>query len=164
MELTDSAGAYDEVKTTVEKIASALSDEGFVKKDSDYTATLDLSEEGVNMKVALTLTMKNGEVTAYSMDMTMTAVEEETEVVMTVTAAVDEKDRMTMTMRMDMASLLTLEMNMDCAYTQGKTAPVTEPPAGANVVDYMELLNAQMGADVGVIGGADGPTSIIVGE
>ena len=57
---------------------------------------------------------------------------------------------MTMTMSMDIpavegvseASAMTMEMTMDGKYTATKDVPATEPPAGAGVIDLMELMNA----------------------
>lgn len=79
------------------------------------------------------------------------------------TVGLDDQDNMQAEMNMDMAGLLTMDMTMEGKYTAGTTAPVTTPPEGATVVDYMELLKAQMGEgdSLGVIGGADGPTSIV---
>lgn len=164
--LTDSTAAYDKVKTAAESVVASLSDEGFEKEGNDYTALVELEENGVSVTVVLTMTMEKDAVTAYVMGMHMEATEDETTVAMDMTTGMDDKDQMTAEVNMDMAGLITVQLTMKGKYAQGKTAPVTEPPAGANVVDYMELLASEMSAEeaasLGVIGGADGPTSIFV--
>ncbi len=163
--LNDSTTAYPQVKDTVEKIVKALSDEGFVKEGDEYTALLEMEEQGVAFTVVLTLSMKNDAVTAYLMGFHMEAQEEGMTVSMDMTASVDDQDRLTAEINMDMASLLTMSMTMDGKYAPGSTAPATQPPEGAPVVDLMELMAAEMGAEeaaLGIIGGADGPTAVLV--
>jgi hypothetical protein len=48
---------------------------------------------------------------------------------------------------MDMAGLMGMEMNVTGGYTPGTTAPAVEPPAGANVVDFAQLMANEMGAE-----------------
>lgn len=160
--LTDSTTAYDGVKTAVESVLTALSDEGFVQEGEEYTAMVDLQEGNSTVTVVLVLGMKKETVVGYTMGMYMEAVENDMTVSMDMTVSVDEKDRMTAEMHMDSAGLMTVDLTMEGGYTQGKTAPVTEPPAGASVVDFMALAGAEEQAALGVIGGADGPTTVIV--
>ncbi len=140
LSLTDSAGAYDQVKTAVEDVVKALSDEGFVKEGNDYTALVELEENNASLTVVITMTMEKDAVTSYTMGIHMEATEDETTMAMDVTSGMDNNDQMAAEMNLDMAGLITMKMTMEGKYTQGKTAPVTEPPAGANVVDYMDLI------------------------
>ena len=64
-------------------------------------------------------------------------------VTMDMNIAVDENDQMLAEVKMDMAGLMAMELNMAGGYAPGKTAPATEPPAGANVVDFMERMGAE---------------------
>lgn len=141
--VTDSTAAYEQVKTTVETVLAALSDEGFVKEGDQYTAILDLEENGVTVTVVFVMTMKDDAVTAYVVGMGMTAEEDGVTVTMDMNIAVDENDQMLAEVKMDMAGLMAMELNMAGGYAPGKTAPATEPPAGANVVDFMERMGAE---------------------
>ena len=141
--VTDSTAAYEQVKTTVETVLAALSDEGFVKEGDQYTAILDLEENGVTVTMVFVMTMKDDAVTAYVVGMGMTAEEDGVTVTMDMNIAVDENDQMLAEVKMDMAGLMAMELNMAGGYAPGKTAPATEPPAGANVVDFMELMGAE---------------------
>jgi len=136
--------SYGVIKESVENVVYALSDEGFTKEGNTYTTLLD----GGLTKLGLTLTMKNDAVAAYSMDIFMNISDEDGSMMsMTMTTAMDEKDQMTAQIEMDASmvtngqamSLFGMEMTMTGGYTPGKTAPETEPPAGAQVVDFMEL-------------------------
>lgn len=168
LELSDSTAAYDTVKTTVEGVVASLSDEGFVKEGDQYTAMVDFKQDNTDLTLVLVMEMKKDAVTGYVMSMAMAAQEEGMTVSMDMTVGMDDKDRMTAEMHMDAAGLMTMELTMEGGYTQGKTAPATEPPAGANVVDLMELMAGEMNAEeeaaLGIIGGADGPTTVIVGQ
>lgn len=161
--LTDSTVAYDAVKNTVESVIAAVSDEGFVKEGDEYTAEVAFEENGTTITLVLVMTMKEDAVTAYVMGMSMEAEEEGMTVSMDMTTSMDDKDQMMAEMHMDMAGLMTMEMTMNGSYAKGQTAPETEPPAGANVVDLMELMAAELGEENAAqeaIGGADGPTAI----
>ena len=164
LELSDSTTAYDTVKTTVESVVAALSDEGFVKEDDQYTAVVDFEQDNTVVTLVFVMEMKKDAVTGYVMSMAMAAEEEGMTVSMDMTVGMDDQDQMTAEMHMDAAGLMTMELTMEGGYTQGKTAPATEPPAGANVVDLMQMMTAQEEAALGIIGGADGPTQIIVAQ
>ena len=49
-------------------------------------------------------------------------------------------DKMTMTMDMDLPEIMQMTMGMDGTYQSSRTAPDAQPPAGAEVVDLMELM------------------------
>ena len=141
--------SYGVIKESVENVVYALSDEGFTKEGNTYTTLLD----GGLTKLGLTLTMKNDAVAAYSMDIFMNISDEDGSMMsMTMTTAMDEKDQMTAQIEMDASmvtngqamSLFGMEMTMTGGYTPGKTAPETEPPAGAQVVDFMELAGMDL--------------------
>ena len=128
--------SYGVIKESVENVVYALSDEGFTKEGNTYTTLLD----GGLTKLGLTLTMKNDAVAAYSMDIFMNISDEDGSMMsMTMTTAMDEKDQMTAQIEMDASMvangqampLFGMEMTMTGGYTPGKTAPETEPPAGA---------------------------------
>lgn len=131
---------YTSLKAFVEKAALALSDEGFVKEGNILTSTVSAGEGEGSDRVSLKLTMKGDEVVGYVMEARTTAAVEDAALTMRMTVTMDDKDRMTAGMEMDMAGILSMNMTMEGGYTQGKTAPVTEPPAGAKVEDLMKLM------------------------
>ena len=147
LELTDSTAAYDTVKTAVERVVAALSDEGFVKEGDRYTAVIDFEQGNTVVTLVFVMEMQKDVVTGYVMSMAMTAEEEGMTVSMDMTVGVDDKDQMTAEMHMDAAGLMIVEMTMEGGYTQGKTAPATEPPAGATIIDLMdpEGMNKALG-------------------
>ena len=49
-------------------------------------------------------------------------------------------NKMEMAMDFQMPGLFTMTMEIDGTYQSTSSSPVTEPPAGATVVDLMELL------------------------
>lgn len=129
--------SYQTFAESVENVAYALSDEGFTKEGSDYTCAID----GGLLKMELTLTMKNDKVVGYAMVMSMIQTVGEDNMSMVTNMAVDEKDQLTGTVKMDMAGLMDMEMTLSGGYTKGTTAPQTQPPEEAGVID----LNALMG-------------------
>lgn len=159
----DAANDYTALKTEVEKIVTALSDQGFVAADNAMVSTYTFTEDEGTLTMKLTLNTEGETVKGYAMDFAMSAQVEGQNMGMSMNVAMDDQDKMKATFNMDLAGLMTMDMTMDGHYTPGTTAPVTTPPEGATVVDYMEMLGAQLGEtdSLGVIGGADGPTAII---
>lgn len=164
LEPDDAATGYTQVKTTLENAANALCDEGFALVDGQRVSTYAMEENGASFTLALVLDMDGENVKGYSMGMDLAAQEEEQTVELSMTVGVDAGNNMKAEMTMDMAGLLTMDMTMNGKYAPGTTAPVVTPPEGATVVDYMEMLKAQMGEgdSLGAIGGADGPTAVFV--
>lgn len=159
---TDSTTAYAEVSGLVNGMAELLSDTGFQEDENGrLTTTYTTSEQGMDTAITVSLEMDGEEVVGYTMD--MTASSEELGEIMTMTAGMDAEDQMTASLTMNMDPFMTMTMEITGGYAQGTEAPETEPPAGAEVVDLMEQMAAEESATIGIIGGADGPTSITVG-
>lgn len=164
MEPDDAATAYTEIKTTVESTVNALCDDGFTLTNGLWVTDYAMAENDVEFSLTLALDLDGETLKGYSMGMGMTAQVEDQTMGMSMTVGLDSEDTMKAELTMDMAGLLTMDMTLDGKYAPGTTAPVTTPPEGATVVDYMELVASQMGAndpDLGIIGGADGPTTIV---
>jgi len=152
--------SYEVFKQSAENLVCALSDAGFIQDGDKYVSSID---GGLN-KMEISLTMENGAVAAYDMTVNMTMEEDGVAVSMLVDMGVDKNDKLSGKLTMDMAPMMAMELNITGGYTKGTTAPATEPPAGAQVVDLMEMMAAEEAASVGIIGGADGPTAVIVGQ
>ena len=114
----------------LEALNQLLGDSHFQKSGSTYTSTLE--QDGVT--ILFHLYTSGGQVNGYGLEMT----------------TADPEAQMTMTMEMkgdDMSLLLEMAgmtMEMDGAYQRTSTAPTTEPPAGATVVDLMDALTGDI--------------------
>ena len=155
--LTDKDSAYKTVTDLVSGIYSAFSDDSFKKVTGGYATTLDMSQEGVNMKMTLTLTTDAKDaVTGYKLDMTadtdltaaMTAEEKAqlaasgldlSKLTVTLTTGVDSANKNTMAMTIAMGELFTMDLTADMAYTATDKTPETTIPAGSTVVDFLQL-------------------------
>ena len=118
-----------------------LADSAFERSGSTYTSTpIDLSEDGASVLVAFQLYTSGGQVNGYGLEMTI-ADSEETALTMT---AEMRGSKMEMLMDFQMPGELSMTMEMDGAYQRTSTAPATEPPAGATVVDLMDALTGDI--------------------
>lgn len=118
-----------------------LADSAFERSGSTYTSTpVDLSEDGASVLVAFQLYTSGGQVNGYGLEMTI-ADSEETALTMT---AEMRGSKMEMLMDFQMPGELSMTMEMDGAYQRTSTAPATQPPAGATVVDLMDALTGDI--------------------
>ena len=118
-----------------------LADSAFERSGSTYTSTpIDLSEDGASVLVAFQLYTSGGQVNGYGLEMTI-ADSEETALTMT---AEMRGSKMEMLMDFQMPGELSMTMEMDGAYQRTSTAPATQPPAGATVVDLMDDLTGDI--------------------
>jgi len=126
---------------TLAMINALLGDSAFVKDGTTYINEIDLGqfEEGTEATLAFALYTSGSKVNGYGMyigiaDQTMT---------MEVSATM-KGSQMDMYMVMDMpateTSSVVMIMEMDGTYRSTSTEPATQPPAGAVVVDIMEML------------------------
>ena len=141
MELTDSTTGYAALKLMTDKVAGIFSDAAFIKDGNYAVNTFECAESGVGIKITLTLTMDGDTVVGYDLLCAADLADETgTAMSLMMRTSIDPEDNMEATLVMDLAEDMGIQFNMTGGYAQGKTAPVTEPPAGATVVDYMELL------------------------
>ncbi len=154
------AESYNEIKTSLETLATLFSDESFVEKDGKRVTTCSYEAIGGSVTLSLSLDMKGEDVKGYTVDFNVAGLGEEAQGnAFAMNISMDDQDKAVFDMSASFSGI-SLTMNMDAAYTPGTTAPVATPPAGAKVVPYAELMGGS--ADVGIIGGADGPTQIVV--
>lgn len=132
--------------TTTDYLAmlnAMLGDSAFEKSGSSYVNTLE--QDGV--KMVYTLTTSGSKVNGYSVEMT-TADPALAGMEMSITASMkDNKMDVGMTMDMTMdpgagSATITFDFAMDGTYQSTNKSPVTEPPAGAQIVDIMEMLSS----------------------
>ena len=118
-----------------------LADSAFERSGSTYTSTpIDLSEDGASVLVAFQLYTSGGQVNGYGLEMTI-ADSEETALTMT---AEMRGSKMEMLMDFQIPGELSMTMEMDGTYQRTSTAPATQPPAGATVVDLMDALTGDI--------------------
>ena len=118
-----------------------LADSSFERSGSTYTSTpIDLSEDGSSILVSFQLYTSGGQVNGYGLEMTI-ADSEETALTMT---AEMRGSKMEMLMDFQMPGELSMTMEMDGAYQPTSTAPATQPPAGAEVVDLTDTLTGDI--------------------
>lgn len=177
VEPNDAANGYAELKKSFDDLFAAFADDHFqlwgTKVPHNFgscSTHYDLpSTDGSNVGMDLLLTFLSEHdhtLKGYEMTFTMnngTATTDGSPVTMTVKVSMDNHGKMNADIDMNMGGLITMTMTMDGAYTPGTTAPVVTPPEGAKIVPYTDLMG-QAGdlGDLGVIGGQDGPTSILV--
>ena len=121
-------------------------DSHFVKSGSNYVNTF-LNEGGI--QGTFTISTSGGAVNGYAME--LKADPAVLGAGMTITASM-KGAKMEMAMDMDVAQSagqdatvsITLDMTMDGTYQTTSTQPVTAPPAGAPVVDLMDMLGGAL--------------------
>ena len=80
--------------------------------------------------------MRGDDVSAYDLSVELSAdVDGSAPMSIFLQESMDADGRMEASMQCDAAGLMDLEFSMSGRYTEGKTAPETEPPKGAVVVD-----------------------------
>lgn len=148
------ADTYTTVANTLDSVLTALSDKGFQKTADGYETTLNLNVEGVEFSVMMDLTTAaSGEVNGYGMTLSMIVpLDEQTksalaesglsvdQIVLGVSSSVDQNDRAKSVINLSMAPLFTADMTVEMNYSATSQTPNTALPAGAVVVDYMDLM------------------------
>lgn len=118
-----------------------LADSAFERSGSTYTSTpIDLEEDGSRILVAFQLYTSGGKVNGYGLEMTIA----DTEGTALALTAEMRDSKMEMLMDFQMPGELSMTMEIDGAYQRTSTAPTTEPPAGATVVDLMDALTGDI--------------------
>lgn len=168
MEPNDATNGYAELKKSFDGLFAAFADDHFQLWGSKVPYNFGscsthydwATPDGSNVGMDLLLTfVSEHDHTLKGYELTFTMAQGET-TEMTMTVSVDADGKMTAEMKADMGGMMTMNMTMDGSYAPGTAAPVVTPPEGAKIVPFTEL--AGQTGDLGVIGGADGPTSIFV--
>lgn len=165
----DAANGYAELKKSFDGLFSAFADDHFqlwgskvpYNVHSCSTTYQQTVADGstVNMDLLLHFVSETDPtVDGYTLTLTMSQGETGE---MTVTASMTADGKMTAEIEAVMGGI-TMSMTMDGSYVPGTAAPVVTPPEGAKTVPFTEL--AGQTGDLGVIGGADGPTAIFTAK
>lgn len=125
-------------------------DSHFVKSGSNYVNTF-LNEGGI--QGTFTISTRGGDVNGYAME--LKADPDVLGAEMAITASM-QGSKMEMAMNMDLSQgegqdgeiiseiVITLDMTMDGTYQSTSAQPATQPPAGATVVDLMDMLGGAL--------------------
>lgn len=152
------ATGYSELKASFEELFSAFADDKFTETElGTYAMTYMLSQD---MEICIELTKAENQVIGYMLTVTGQQGEGDQLTTFQVTASQTAEGKLTAVIKVRPRAF-DLTMIMEGGYTQGTTAPVVTPPAGAKIVPFTGLTG---GNGMGVIGGADGPTAIITAK
>lgn len=118
-------------KDTLELVNALCADSAFKKSGTDYVSTVDLGDMG---QVTLTLYTSGSKVNGYAMKMAAGAQDMEMALTMQM-----KDNKLLAEMGMKMGGTVSMTMSMDGTYQATNSKPVTELPAGAVVVDLLQL-------------------------
>lgn len=136
VEPNDKDTAYSELTQAVDLAAQLLRDDAWAVSGNDRILHYALEQDGVAADFTFTLTMRGDDVSAYDLSVELSAdVDGSAPMSIFLQESMDADGRMEASMQCDAAGLMDLEFSMSGRYTEGKTAPETEPPKGAVVVD-----------------------------
>lgn len=136
VEPDDKDTAYSELTQAVDLAAQLLRDDAWAVSGNDRILHYALEQDGVAADFTFTLTMRGDDVSAYDLSVELSAdVDGSAPMSISLQESMDADGRMEASMQCDAAGLMDLEFSMSGRYTEGKTAPETEPPKGAVVVD-----------------------------
>ena len=143
-EPTDKDTAYSDLSAAVDLAAQLLRDDAWTASGNDRILHYSLEQGGASADLTFTLTLDGEDVTAYDLaaEVTVTDPDSGLAVSLTVAEAMDADGNMTANLSMGMGDILSMTMDMTGAYTQGTSAPETQPPEGAAVVDLLEMGTA----------------------
>ena len=113
-----------------------FSDQAFQKSGSSYVSSLQW--EGMDLTLTL-FTNGGSQVNGYAMEM---SANDPSGLSMTMTASM-KNDKMEMNMEID-DTMMDMTMTMDGVYRRSSAKPAGAPPAGAEVVDVMDLILSMM--------------------
>lgn len=140
VEMNDAGKDYAELDALLKAVVNALSDGGFTKSGNVCTTSVEQEIGGIMCKLALSLTVKNDAVAACGFDMALSGdVEGAGKLDMSIQMNVDEQDKVSGSMTMDMAGVVKASFDLTGGYVKGSTAPQTQPPAGAKLINIADL-------------------------
>ncbi len=155
------ANSYTDLRHTVETVVTDLSDQSFVQDGDSRVSTLELGP----VVLSLSVEMDGDQVTCYALDCSCHL--ENPGLDLSVTTTLDDQGKLGGQFAMESPGVIAAHLSFNGAYTPASAAPETAPPDGAQVVDLVELLTANMSPydpGMGVIGGPDGPMTVMASD
>ena len=157
---------YEDLTEAARLLTAVMGDETFVKTGEDYSWKLDeaktaqlaeaLGASAVDFPFTMEMTIKADGSSTFSMTLSMDAL------TMSLSGASNQTDS-TVKGQFQIKNVCDVTFQGSSKISASDKAPVTAPPADAAVIDLDNYAAAPLaGADLGIIGGADGPTAIFV--
>lgn len=139
LELTSAAYDYEMLQTSAEILCALLSDQAMVKSGSNYTVNWALKEDSsVLGQIKMTYQTSGDRLVGVKMEMTIDDGMDGMTLKMNVR---EDGTNTTMDMDIDLGSDLKLSFALSAKTVQANAQPAVEPPAGAQIVDIMDVLN-----------------------
>lgn len=132
-ELSDATTAYTDLKETVTALFTALSDENFTTEGHKRTATFTLPMGELDMTATLALDLDGDTVTGYAMNLASELAGEQ-DTSLNADLRMDAAGQVSVKATMDIGTFICVDLDMSGQYTPGQTAPITQPPAGSNII------------------------------
>lgn len=157
---------YEDLTKTAQLMTGLMGDDTFTKTGEDYSWKLDeaksaqlaeaLGASAVSFPFTMEMTVKADGSSTFSMALSMD------ELTMSLSGTSTQTDS-TVKGQFQVKNVCDVTFQGSAKISASDKALVTAPPADAAVIDLDDYASAPLtGTDVGVIGGADGPTSIFV--
>lgn len=161
---------YKDLTEAAQLLTSVMGDKTFTKTGEDYSWKLDetktaqlaeaLGASAVDFPFTMEMTVKADGSSSFSMEL---AIEEDPIAVSMTLSGTSSKTESTVKGRLQVKNVCDVTFQGSSKISASDKAPVTAPPADAAVIDLDNYAAAPLtGADLGIIGGADGPTAIFV--
>ena len=161
---------YEDLTGAAQLMTGLIGDKTFTKTGEDYAWKLDedksaalaeaLGASAVSFPFTMEMTIKADGSSTFSMELT---IEEDPIAVSMTLSGTSTRTESTVNGRMQVKNVCDVTFQGSAKISASDQAPVTAPPADAVVIDLDDYAAAPLtGTDIGVIGGADGPTSIFV--
>ena len=146
--LTDKDTAVADLTAAMKEAAASFADSAFVKSGNDYILKEESQDGDTSASIGLTLTMKNDKVVGWAMSGGVTGSMEnasgtQSPITLSMDMGMDAKNHCTANVSANLAETLTMDLNMTMDYTKTTKTPETQPPAGAKVISYLELMAGQ---------------------
>ena len=157
---------YKDLTEAAQLLTSVMGDKTFTKTGEDYSWKLDeaktaqlaeaLGASAVDFPFTMEMTIKADGSSTFSMALSMD------ELTMSLSGTSTQTES-TVKGQFQIKNVCDVTFQGSSKISASDKAPVTAPPADAAVIDLDDYAAAPLtGADLGVIGGADGPTAIFV--
>lgn len=150
-DVNDAETGYIGFCAFIEEFADLLCDSSFTRSGNVCTREFSVEEDGIVLRLVLSMTIRNDAVTAYSVEVELNGGDEASgKIAMTVKIAIDEQDRVSGKMTMDVFDVfdeVKADFDISGKYEKGGAAPAVTPPEGAVVIDLMELFSGLGGLE-----------------
>ena len=139
LELTSAAYDYEMLQTSAEALCALLSDQAMAKSGSNYTVNWTLGDNSsVLGQIKMTYQTSGDRLVGVKMEMMIDDGMDGMTLQMNVR---EDGTNTTMNMDMDLGGDLKLSFDLSAKTVQANAQPAVEPPAGAQIVDIVDVLD-----------------------